>query len=257
MDAYHPTIAEISDAETYFGNPKARAHDHDYCVDHAGHARLPRIAPLTGKAPTQVAEAIALGQEITGPIAGINDPLSGRGMTLLHLAALLYSRAAQSYAIGSRGRAQYYERVCRLLLDFGADPLAKMSTDGLFGEKQTTPAAVCEGCQPLCLRARMLREAADGRFESQHYVINHMTVKHKRRTSTPRKTAFIHRIRQARGVTDTGEGWQVQAQDGAKVAVIAYDPTSKTDRWHKHHVAILAREQYEHQMGFSNARRRA
>lgn len=257
MDAYHPTIAEISDAETYFGNPKTRAHD--YCVDHAGHALLPRVAPLTGQAPTQVAEAIALGQEITGPIAGINDPLSGRGMTLLHLAALLYSRAARSYAIGSRGRAQYYERVCRLLLDFGADPLAKMSMDGLFGEKQTTPAAACDGCQPLCLRARMLREAAVGRFESTHYVVNHMTAKHKRRPSAPKQkqTVSKHRIRQARGVTDTGKGWQVQAQDGVKVAVIAYDPTSNADRWHKHHLAILAREQYEHQKGFSNARRRA
>lgn len=250
MITYHPTPAELAEAETYFGQIDAPAHDD--CVDSANRGQLPQIAQHIGKAPVAVAEAIALGQEISMPIPGINDPLTRRGMTLLHLAALLYSKAASSYAVGSRDRAQYYERVCRLLLDAGADPHARMSMDGFFKDLHT-PAAICNGAQPLCLRARMLREAAEGRCKVKSRKVAYTAPPRVSRKSKTTK----RRIRQARGVTDTGKGWLVQAQDGVEVGLVAYDPAKQADRWSKHRVAILAREQYEHRQGFSNARLRS
>lgn len=250
MNAYHPTNAEISDAEQFFGQP-ATTSAHDYCIDHSEKAPLPKIAPRIGKAPIVAAEAIALGQELCLPISGINDPLTKRGMTLLHLAALLYSKSAGSYAMGSRERAQYYERVCRMLLDAGADPHARMSMDGFF-EGLHTPAAVCNGIQPLCLRARMLREATDGRCEVKH---KSRPVAAHTRVDPRKSTAPKRRCRQARGVTDTGTGWLVRAMDGVEVGFVAYGSVH-TDRWSKHRVAILLREQYEHGKGFSNARLR-
>jgi len=248
MTTYHPTSADLAEAETYFGQIDAPARD--YCFDQSSRGQLPQIAPRIGKAPVAVAEAIALGQEISMPIPGVNDPLSRRGMTLLHLAALLYSKAASSYAAGSRDRAQYYERVCRLLLDAGADPHARMSLDGFFKDLHT-PAAICDGAQPLCLRARMLREAAEGRCKVKSRKVAY--------TAPPRMSkksnVLKRRVRRARGITDTGKGWLVRAQDGVEVGLVAYDSVHN-DRWSKHRVAILLREQYEHGKGFSNARLR-
>ena len=246
--AYRPTQDDLA-AAAQCGMPDPDAPAGDYIIEHSVTSSLPPIAPRIGIPPRAAAEAISNCQELALPIVGINDHLSDRKLTLLHLAAYLYSQAARSMSTQGRARAYYYEQVCRLLLDAGADPQARMSTDISILDRAPTPAAVCEGWQPLCLRARMLREAADGHCgEIAPRTRSHIY----RRTATRRITH--HRVRSARGVIDTGTSWRVYAIDAAHVADIVYDRNSKSDRMLRHRDAIVARDSYEIERGFSSRR---
>lgn len=94
----------------------------------------------------------------TQPDGVVNDRLNGKadGITPLHLAATLYANMRRYHR---DLEAMRYDTICRILLQAGADPLARA-----YHPNDSTsyyPSEFADGLTPPSLRRRMLLEAAN------------------------------------------------------------------------------------------------
>lgn len=141
----------------------------DYSIQHAAEiasataemATKPAV-PTGAKLPDDLVQAIIDGSPVRVlSILGkcqrgtINDRYGNKGLTLLHMAALLYAHKRRHH---HDLEAVRYDTICRILLREGANPLARAYLPG--DSMPYYPSEFSRGLPPPSLRRRMLREAA-------------------------------------------------------------------------------------------------
>ena len=141
----------------------------DYSIQHANdiasataEMAIKPAVPTGAKLPDDLVQAIIDGNPVRvlsilakSPRGIVNDRYGNKGLTLLHIASLLYGYKRRHHHDLDAVR---YDTICRILLREGANPLARAYLPG--DSLPFYPSEFAKGLTPPSLRRRMLRETA-------------------------------------------------------------------------------------------------